>query len=151
MTTPQQKLVADARSAMRRLSAEIDGLDHRTAEHFKVGRTDVHIIDTVESRGPITPTELASVVGLTTGGLSIALERLERIGYVQRVRHPDDRRKVMVEVTDAIVPLQKTMFAALGRRMQAILGGYTDDQLAAIVDFLESAASAIGAAGRSGK
>jgi DNA-binding MarR family transcriptional regulator len=150
MTTRQRELIKEARSAMRRLSAEIDGLDQRTAEHFKVGRTDVHIIDTVESRGPITATELAHAVGLTTGGLSIALERLEQIGYLRRVRHPDDRRKVMVEVTDAIVPLQKTMFAALGRRMQAILRGYTEDQLATIVDFLDSAAAAIGAAGLDG-
>jgi DNA-binding MarR family transcriptional regulator len=84
---------------------------------------------------------------LTTGGLSIALERLERIGYLRRVRHPRDRRKVIVETTDAIVPLQKTMFAALGGRMQAILGGYSDEQLATIIDFLDSAATAIAAAG----
>jgi DNA-binding MarR family transcriptional regulator len=150
MATSRQKLVADARAAMRRLSTEIDGLDQRTAVHFKVGRTDVQIIDTVENRGPITPTELAGTVGLTTGGLSIALERLERIGYLRRARHPDDRRKVMVEVTDAIGPLQRTMFAALGRRMQAILGGYSEEQLATIIDFLDSAATAIGAAGRDG-
>jgi DNA-binding MarR family transcriptional regulator len=104
----------------------------------------------VESRGPITPTELARTVGLTTGGLSIALERLERIGYLRRVRHPGDRRKVMVEITDAIVPLQKTMFAALGRRMQTILGGYTAEQLTTIIDFLDGATGAIDAAGRDG-
>jgi DNA-binding MarR family transcriptional regulator len=144
----KQQLIAEARRAMRRLSAEIDGLDQRTAEHFKVGRTDVHIIDTVDSRGPITPTELARTVGLTTGGLSIALERLERIGYLRRVRHPDDRRKVMVEATETIVLLQETMFAQLGRRMHAILGGYTAEQLDTITHFLDTAASAIGEAGR---
>ena len=144
----KQQLIAEARTAMRRLSAEIDGLDQRTAEHFKVGRTDVHIIDTVESRGPITPTELARIVGLTTGGLSIALERLERIGYLRRVRHPDDRRKVMVEVTETIAPLQDKMFAQLGRRMHAILAGYTTEQLATIAEFLDAAATAIGEAGR---
>jgi DNA-binding MarR family transcriptional regulator len=45
--------------------------------------------------------------------LSIALERLERIGYVRRSQHPDDRRSVIVETTDAIVPLENEVFAPL--------------------------------------
>jgi len=76
----RNELIGQVRSAMRRLTTEIDGLDECAAAHFGVNRTDLRVIDTLRSRGPLTASELASAVGLTSGGLSIALERLERLG-----------------------------------------------------------------------
>jgi DNA-binding MarR family transcriptional regulator len=150
--TTQESLLSNVaaatRSAMRRLSTEVDGLDQRAAQHFNVSRTDIHLIDTLESGGQMTASELARAVGLTSGGLSIALERLERLGYIRRLIHPRDRRKVVVEVTDAIAPLQEEMFGSLGRRTQALLNGYSDHQLATIVDYLERVATIIGESGR---
>jgi DNA-binding MarR family transcriptional regulator len=132
---------------MRRLSTEIDGLDQRAAEHFGVSRTDLRVIDNLRSSGPMTPSRLARAVGLTSGGLSIALERLERIGYIRRSRHPEDRRSVVVEATDAVVPFETAIFGALGRRMNRLLGGYSDEQLQTIKDYLEHAASLTASSG----
>ena len=50
----RSELIADARRAMRRLSSEIDGLDQRAAAHFSIGRTDLHVIDTLRISGPST-------------------------------------------------------------------------------------------------
>ena len=72
----RNELIGQVRSAMRRLTTEIDGLDECAAAHFGVNRTDLRVIDTLRSRGPLTASELARAVGLTSGGLSIALERL---------------------------------------------------------------------------
>ena len=126
---------------MRRLSIEIDGLDQRAAEHFRISRTDLRVIDNLRSSGPLTPSQLARAVGLTSGGLSIALERLERIGYIRRSRHPDDRRSVVVDATDAVVPFETAVFAALGKRMDRLLAGYSNEELLTIKHYLEHAAS----------
>jgi DNA-binding MarR family transcriptional regulator len=126
---------------MRRLSIEIDGLDQRAAEHFRISRTDLRVIDNLRSSGPLTPSQLARAVGLTSGGLSIALERLERIGYIRRSQHPRDRRSVVVETTDAVVPFETAVFAALGRRMDRLLAGYSNEELLTIKHYLEHAAS----------
>ena len=32
--------------------------------------------------------------------MTTALDRIERVGYARRLRHPDDRRGVLVELTD---------------------------------------------------
>ena len=141
------ELIDAALAAVRQLGTEVDGLDQRAASHFGIGRTDLHLIDRLRSDGPQTPSELARSVGLTSGGLSIALERLERIGYIRRSQHPDDRRSVLVEPTEAIVPLENHVFGPLIREMCALLSSYDDRDLAIICDYLERAASLISKSG----
>ena len=75
-------------------------------------------------------------------GLSIALERLERIGYIRRSPHPDDRRSVLVEATESVAPLEQKVFGRLGKRMNQLLRGYSNEQLATIQHYLEGVAAA---------
>src|SRR5262249_54954959 len=127
-------LVDDALAAIRRLGTEVDGLDQRAASHFGISRTDLHVIDRLRSEGPQTPSGLARSIGLPSGALSIALERLGRIGYIRRSQHPDDRRSVLVEATEAIVPLEHEVFAPLISEMRSLLVTYDDRDLATISD-----------------
>jgi DNA-binding MarR family transcriptional regulator len=127
-------------NAMRRLSTEIDGLDQRAANRFGINRTDLQLIDVLRTGGPMTATDLAKAVGLTSGGLSIALDRLERVDYIRRHQHPDDRRRVIVEASDTLLPLEREMFAALQERFKKLLNGYSRDQLSTIKHYLEAAA-----------
>jgi len=134
------ELIADVFEAMRRLSTEIDALDQRAADQLGINRTDLQLVDVLRSRGPLTASQLARAVGLTSGGLSIALDRLERIGYVRRSQHPDDRRSVLVEGTDALAPLEAEIFGSLAERTRKLLGTYNRKQLTTIKDYLERAA-----------
>lgn len=57
---------------------------------------------TLESIGPYdkpTMSETAAKIGVTTGTLTVAVDRLVRKGYVERHRDPDDRRIVRVALT----------------------------------------------------
>jgi len=45
------------------------------------------------------PTAICEVLGRTTGGMSLTLDRLERAGLVRRLPDPADRRRVVVEAT----------------------------------------------------
>ena len=143
----RSELLGATLAAIRRLGTEVDGLDQRATTRFGISRTDLHLIDRLRSDGPQKPSQLARSVGLTSGGLSIALERLERIGYICRSQHPDDRRSVLVEATEAIVPLETEVFGPLIKRMTALLDTYTDEQLATIRHYLEHAATAISQSG----
>src|SRR5262245_55334608 len=125
---------------MRRLSTEIDALDQRAADYFGINRTDLLVVDVLRSRGPLTASELARAVGLTSGGLSIALDRLERIGYIRRSQNPDDRRSVVVEATEALAPLEAEMYGSLAERTRKLLRTYNREQLTVIKHYLEHAA-----------
>ncbi len=49
----------------------------------------------------LTPTELAKHRMMTSGGMTAALDRLERKGWLARVPNPTDRRGSLVRLTDA--------------------------------------------------
>lgn len=72
-------LRAEVRTAMRRLTTEFDGHDQQAVIHFGVNRTDLHVIETLRTRGPLVASERARRRPRSRG-LSIAVERLERTG-----------------------------------------------------------------------
>jgi len=59
------------------------------------------------------PTAICEVLGRTTGGMSLTLDRLEKAGLVRRLPDPADRRRVVVEATDDGVALALRVNTAL--------------------------------------
>ncbi len=59
------------------------------------------------------PTAICEVLGRTTGGMSLTLDRLESAGLVRRLPDPGDRRRVVVEATELGVDLAKRVNADL--------------------------------------
>ena len=49
--------------------------------------------------GRSSPKAIADVLGRTTGGMSLALDRLEAAGWMRRSPDPSDGRRVVVELT----------------------------------------------------
>jgi DNA-binding MarR family transcriptional regulator len=139
----------DVRVALRRLTTEIDGLDQRAATRFGINRSDLRCLDMLRAVGPATPTMLATAVGMTTGGLSLALDRLEAAGYVTRRPNSNDRRSVIVEPTERLAQVEREIFGPLGRRIGEIFARYPDGDLDVIRDFLDRVAEATAEAGRS--
>jgi DNA-binding MarR family transcriptional regulator len=137
----------DVRVALRRLTTEIDGLDQRAANRFGINRSDLRCLDMLRAVGPATPTTLASAVGMTTGGLSLALDRLEAAGYVTRRPNSNDRRSVIVEPTEHLAQLEREIFGPLGRQIGEIFARYRDADLEVIRDFLDHVAEATAEAG----
>jgi DNA-binding MarR family transcriptional regulator len=61
------------------------------------------------------PTAICDVLGRTTGGMSLTLDRLQAAGLVQRLPDPADRRRVVIEATEQGVALAKRVNAELHR------------------------------------
>ncbi len=121
---------------MRSVSALSVLLSQAVADRLGLNPTDVECLDILGRYGPVTATRLAELTGLTTGGVTFAVDRLERRGYVARRPNPRDRRSVLLEVLRdpaerEIVPL----YDALGRAMGELFARYSDSELATIVDF----------------
>lgn len=133
----------EAQTELRLLTTAIDGLDERAAEHFGINRTDLRCVDVLTSRGPLKPSELAAAVGLSSGGLSIALERLERAGYIKRRQHESDRRSVVVEATPKAHAVDEEIFGRIEERMRRLFSRYKPEELDLIIRFLSETRSAI--------
>jgi len=50
-------------------------------------------------RGQSAPTVISDVLGRTTGGMTLTLDRLQTAGWLRRSPDPTDRRRVVVELT----------------------------------------------------
>src|SRR6476646_419430 len=71
---------------------------------FGLNRGEVGVLGALRIAGPkqqLSPTRLFKGLMLSSAGITSRLDRLERRGYVKRHRDPDDRRGVLVELTDA--------------------------------------------------
>ena len=69
-----------------------------------LNRGEVGVLGALRFAGPqqqLSPTRLFKGLMLSSAGITSRLDRLERRGYVKRRRDPDDRRGVLVELTDA--------------------------------------------------
>jgi DNA-binding MarR family transcriptional regulator len=58
------------------------------------------VITHLWSRHTSTMTNLAERIGMTSGGATSLIDRLERDGYVERTPDPDDRRRQLVTLTN---------------------------------------------------
>ncbi len=141
----RQQLAVEVQDELRRLATEIDSLDERAAARFGVARADLRCLDVLTSRGPLRPSDLGAAVRLTSGGLSIALDRLERAGYVERRRHPTDRRGVIVEATELAHRVDEELFGEIEAAMRRVLAGYDLARPSVIRDFLRDTREVVAA------
>jgi len=128
---------ADVVASLRALSAELDHLDEVAARHYGLNRTDMRALEIVSREGPVAPTELASRLGFTTGGITTVVDRLERAGYVTRRPQGSDRRRLVVDVTEATRKKDAQVFSGLGRATRRALATYSDRDLEVVGEFLD--------------
>jgi DNA-binding MarR family transcriptional regulator len=68
--------------------------------------------------------------------MTTAIDRLERSGYVRRVRGETDRRRVTVEVTAQALEIMEAIWAPIAVQGKAQLAEFSAEQLAFLVGFL---------------
>ena len=133
----KQALAGRLMLALRRSSAA--GVLHGQAVARRVGvnSTDLECLDLILMSGPSTAGEIARHTGLTSGAVTGLIDRLERLGLVERTADPADRRKVLVRVReDRIGPIAQ-LYAPLEKAMQSLLAGYSREELKVLIDFAE--------------
>ncbi|MFE3542595.1 MarR family winged helix-turn-helix transcriptional regulator [Nocardia sp. NPDC059177] len=111
------------------------------AKAVDLGATDLYALNILELSGAMTPGELGTRAGLTTGPTTRLVDRLERAGYVRRAADPGDRRKVIVEPVDQPADLDAVL-APARRRIADIVASYTPEQRALLFDYFHRAAEA---------
>jgi DNA-binding MarR family transcriptional regulator len=70
------------------------------AEAIGLGTTESQALSYLAVHGSSGQSELARDLGLTSSALTALVDRLERQGVAERVRHPRDRRRTIVSLTD---------------------------------------------------
>ena len=61
----------------------------------------VHTIEVLGVHGALRMKELSEKLGITTGTLTVQIEKLVKAELVKRCEHPTDRRAIVVDLTPA--------------------------------------------------
>jgi DNA-binding MarR family transcriptional regulator len=135
----KQALAGRLMLALRRSSAA--GVLHgqTIARRVGVNSTDLECLDLILMSGPSSAGEIARHTGLTSGAVTGLIDRLERLGLVERTADPADRRKVLVRVREDRIGPIAALYAPLEKAMQALLAGYSKEELKVLIDFSERA------------
>jgi len=133
----RSELLAALGDEFRQLATATVLFHQAIADRLGMHVTDHKCLDILVRTGPITAGELAQRTGLTTGAITGVIDRLEKAGFVRRVKDADDRRRVVIEpfperIEREIAPL----FKSLAPAMADLCARYSTLELAVIRDFI---------------
>ncbi|MGK5033107.1 MarR family winged helix-turn-helix transcriptional regulator [Janthinobacterium sp. MDT1-19] len=109
----------------------------RLSTALGINQTDLALMEQLITHGPLSPNELASRLSVTTAGVTLVIDRLERAGHVTRERQQDDKRRVLVHPVQASVAQTYRHIAPMLDGLDAVLSGLSADERTMIEHFLQ--------------
>ena len=101
--------------------------------YFKLGMnlSEVDVLAALaRSEAGLNCSEIAEATLITKGGITGILDRLEARGFVQRAPSRDDRRSIMIQLTEKGVEVCHDLFSKLARNNEEIFAkGLKPDQI----------------------
>ncbi len=98
MARSRQAAMAGVGDAMQRYQRSVQAFDDAVGRHLQLGPADLRCLDWLVD-GPKTAGQLSSATGLRPAATTALIDRLEKKGWVERVRSDADRRQVLVQMT----------------------------------------------------
>lgn len=141
MRTQRQDLLEAVYHSGRELSTAAVMFHTKLSELRGLSATEGKAIDILMRFGPLTAGEFGEHSGLAPASVTGLMQRLEAKGVARRVRHVDDKRKVLIELVGDQAAAAAPYFEDFMAGLAALLEGYTDEQLRTIADFSSKAAA----------
>lgn len=122
-----------------RASRYIDQFLQENFARFGLTSGDFDVLATLRRAGPpyqLTPTVLFSSLMLSSGAMTNRLDRLESAGYIERKPNPNDRRGILVTLTNQGLEVIDTAVVGHIDRERQILSSLTSDEQKVLADML---------------
>jgi DNA-binding MarR family transcriptional regulator len=118
---PYAPIIADFRAAMTMLKCA----SAERVLRLGLSMAQLHILYTLQRTGEMPMSRLAEVLNVSLSNATGLIDRIEERGFVERTRVPEDRRIVLIRVTDA------------GERMLREIDALSDELLRSVLDHLD--------------
>lgn len=106
------------------------------AESLGLTLSELAALEHVSSAGQLTPGELSRRLHLKSGSVTTLVDRLEQRKYLERHRHPGDRRKVLLRVTPTATEHIRSRIDAMIGEVQALAAHLNREQALYIAAFI---------------
>jgi DNA-binding MarR family transcriptional regulator len=138
---PQQDLEAyQVTARLSRIALHIARGQEESFGRYGLNRGEVGVLAALRFAGPsqqLSPTRLFKGLMLSSAGITSRLDRLEKRGFVKRTRHPNDRRGVLVELTDSGRHVLEMAVDANTARERELVDGLTAAERKSLVGLLK--------------
>jgi DNA-binding MarR family transcriptional regulator len=100
-----------------------NGVDARLRSEFNLPLTHYEPMAVIDRLGACRVYDIANELGITTGGTSKLIDRIEGDGFCRRRPNPEDRRSSLLELTPAGKKLLQAASKSFDDELQCRLGG----------------------------
>ena len=132
--TPIDRVVLE----IRKFIAAAIFFNAQTAERAGLGLTDMQMLHMLQLYGPSTPGKLGTWTGLSSGGVTVVLDRLEKAGYVRREPNPADRRSLLIALIPARMRKLQSLYEEVESETRRLLATLPQGDLEAVIRFFEA-------------
>lgn len=119
-----------AHRALQRLAIQ-------SIEAFEVGLSDFGVMEMLLHKGAQPVNEIGRRIGLTSGAITTAVDRLESCALVTREAHPSDRRARVVRLTARGREQAAKVFALHKTAMDSAASGLSKSERATLIRLLK--------------
>jgi DNA-binding MarR family transcriptional regulator len=101
------------------------GLHNRhSQDRYQLSPSARDVLAVVEGAGePLEPSVIAERLVVTTGSMTSLLDNLEKRDLVRRLPHPDDRRKLLIDITPEARAIVDELLPTLHAREREVIDG----------------------------
>jgi DNA-binding MarR family transcriptional regulator len=120
---PQARWAVAAPTMLLREFVQVsEEFERKMGRELGVNQTDLLAMQHLISGGPLSPSEIAGRLGVTTAAATTIVDRLAKVGHVTRHSNEHDRRGIVVvpepesvrRALDVLQPMVQAVDAALG-------------------------------------
>ena len=121
-------IIADFRAAMNQMKCA----SSERLVRMGISMAQLHIMYTLQRSGEMPMSRLAEVLQVSLSSATGLIDRIEERGFVERTRVPEDRRVVMIRVTDAGRGMLEEVDAISSELLRSVFGRIGRSQVAAV-------------------
>jgi MarR family 2-MHQ and catechol resistance regulon transcriptional repressor len=104
-------------------------LAERSIAQAGLGLTDFAALEALLHKGPLRISEIQEKVGLASGSMTAAVDRLEKLGLIVRKASPVDRRARVVELTPQGRRLARDCFERHAKDLEALMSALSQKEM----------------------
>jgi DNA-binding MarR family transcriptional regulator len=114
---------------------------HRAAMSRRLGLSESEMLAVAHlaQHGRLSPSALAQLLDLSSGGITALVQRLESAGHLVRRRHPTDGRSILVELSEDLVVRAEREFGPLVEDLERASREFSEEERAIVSRFLDRA------------
>jgi len=115
----------------------VEKVDKASIAETGLGLSDFAIMEALLHKGPLPINQIGEKVLLTSGSMTVAVNRLETRGLVKRIQDPADGRCFYVHLTKEGRKTIKTAYAKHERNLERIASVLSDQERKEVVRLLK--------------